>query len=343
MSKDIAKIIFEKTRYRASAEEIDSLSKNIILLEKRGLDKLNQRLVEGGRGVWDTMTEHNFAVTQALLHSPSTLISYEPEELQRSPDFKIVIGDIIYWVQVKNLSELERVNRRDKLIAKIKKSVSVINVGKFFNCYLSPYFTDNDIASLKEFVENVERKSTEKTSYLFPNTEKPKARIEFWLPGSKKLSCLTLGISGDMGGMQEITGLAEKQIRESLFNASGAFNWDAEDNMVNIIVLQADKYHDTDVCDAIFGTEFEEFKGSKHSWSRDKDGLIQEQDFSKKVSGIVAIKRKNDKPVSSNYAILYVNHKAKHNIDNMKKLMPFDKIVYYNMRTPMGEGNFKLA
>ena len=51
---EIAKKIFSGTKYQATKEEIKRLTEDMILLKKRGLGKLNQRLIEGGRGIWAT-------------------------------------------------------------------------------------------------------------------------------------------------------------------------------------------------------------------------------------------------------------------------------------------------
>lgn len=46
---DIAKSVFEGTRYKPTEQDIANLSKNLLLLEKSGLNKLNKRLMEGGK------------------------------------------------------------------------------------------------------------------------------------------------------------------------------------------------------------------------------------------------------------------------------------------------------
>ncbi|HET6516537.1 MAG TPA: hypothetical protein VFG09_15395 [Thermodesulfovibrionales bacterium] len=58
--------------------------------------------------------------------------------------------------------------------------------------------------------------------------------------------------------------------------------------------MEADNRYDIDICDALFGTEYEMFNSMKGhlGWSRNKDGLFSETDFSRKVAGVVAIKRK---------------------------------------------------
>ena len=51
---EVARKFFGGTKYQATKEEIKRLTENMILLEKRGLGKVKQRLLEGGRGIWTT-------------------------------------------------------------------------------------------------------------------------------------------------------------------------------------------------------------------------------------------------------------------------------------------------
>ena len=126
---NIARGIFDRTRYEASKDDIERLAENMALLEKRGLGKLNQRLRDIRRGIWATIAEHNFAVILVSQHSSAISIGYEPEiGLQRPPDFKVEIGDITYWIQVKDLAKLERENKQDKIIQKIKIAAKEIKV-----------------------------------------------------------------------------------------------------------------------------------------------------------------------------------------------------------------------
>ena len=101
-SKRLAANVFDATSYRATDEEIKVLAANMQLLQQRGLNKLNQRLMDGGRKIWDTFTEHNLAAKIARNHGPAAPILYEPEEegLTRPPDLKITIGETMYWIQV---------------------------------------------------------------------------------------------------------------------------------------------------------------------------------------------------------------------------------------------------
>ena len=339
---NIARKIFEGTKYQASEEDVGDLAKNMSLLEKRGLDKLNRRLIDGGRKIWDTFSEHNFGSMLIPHHSRKIPISYEPEEFQRPPDFKVVLGRVTYWIQMKRLANLERVNRQDKIVQKIKMAAHRIEVGMFFGCNLSEEFFEDDIPDLTDFITKHAKQSREGEEHFFPASEKPKAKVSFWRPNKTKLSNLTLGTSGDMN-MVEVTGLARDQIRGSLTNAAGAFSWNIDNRTINLVAMDADRRDDIDLCDAVFGTEFDHIHGNNHAWYRKNDGFFKMPDISDKLVGVIAVKRKKQNPVSDCFSLLFINDRFKERLDDLNSLLPFDKVIHFNMRPPMGKGNFDLA
>lgn len=344
------------------------------LLEKRELDKLNKRLIDGGRGIWATIAEHNFAVILVLRHSSTIPISYEPGiGSQRPPDFKVEIGDITYWIQIKDLAKLERENRQEKMIQQIKSAAKEIKVGKFFSCTLSNDFKEDWVPELVKFIKDKAVSAAEGKSLTFTDKNNQKAEIKFWSARNIALSELSLGLAGDLE-VVERTGLTKEQIKQSLLNAAGAFNWEVDERNINLIVVEADNEEDIDVCDAIFGTECEIISKYSPSWGRKDDGLFGKPDFSKKVAGVIAMKRKPEKwklspeeersvegfakecnmtpeqykeqikqksPIADYCLVLYMNNSFKHLLKGIKKLLSFDKIVYDNIRPPIGEGNFR--
>jgi len=376
----IARKIFVGTRYEASGEVIRRLADNMDLLEMRGLGKLNKRLIDSTRGIWATIAEHNFAAILVSQHCSTATICYEPDVgLQRPPDFKVEIGNAIYWIQMKDLSKLKRENRQDKIIQKIKRAAKEIKVGKFFSCKLSDDFKESYLPELINFIKDKAVSAVEGESFLFTGKNNQKAEIEFWSAGKIALSELTLGYAGDLE-MVEITGLAKEQIKQSLINAVGAFNWEVDQKNINLIVMEADNKEDLDICDALFGTESILDTKSPLGWSRKDDGLFGELDFSKRVAGVIAIKRKRERvngneifplsadaaefaeycnmtleqiketlewkdlgPVADYNRTLYINNRFKHLLEDIKRLLSFDRVVYYNMRPLMGQGNFRLS
>jgi hypothetical protein len=375
----IGRKIFAGIKYEAAEENIKRLAGNMDLLERKGLSKLNKRLIEGGRGIWATIAEHNFAVILVSQHCSTISISYEPPGLKRPPDFKVEIGGITYWIQMKDLSKLERENRQNKIIQKIKASAKEIKVGKFFSCMLSDDFKESCLPELIMFIKDKASSAFDENSFLFTGENNQNAKIEFWSAKNIELSELTLGSSGDLE-ILEITGMDREQIKQSLLNAAGAFNWEVDHKNVNLIVLEADNKKDIDICDALFGTEYEIFDNRGHRWNRKNNGFFREPDFTKKVAGVISIKRKRERvneneifPLSSDAAelakhfnmtreqvkktlewkdpgpiagysqILYMNNKFENLLVDIKRLLSFDEVVYYNMRTPMGKGNFILS
>lgn len=369
----IARKIFERSKYEASEEDVKKLADNMVLLEKRGLGKLNEKLIDSRRGVRAIIAEHNFAVILVSRHLSTIPINYEPDiGSKRRIDFKVEMGDITYWIQMKDLAKLERENRQDKIIQQIKRAAKEIKVGKYFSCKLSGDFKEECVSELINFIKDKAASAVEGETFLFTSKNNQKAEIEFWMAGKIALSELTLDRAGDLE-IVEITGLAKEQIKQSLLNAAGAFTWQVDQRNINLIVMEADNKKDIDICDAFFGTENILDTKSPLGWSRKDDGLFGELDFSKRVAGVIAIKRKRERvekvsslspeekeiscgmtpgaikealewkdpgPIADYSLILCMNNRFKHILEDIKRLLRFDKVVYYNMRPPMGKGNF---
>lgn len=376
-----ARRIFDGTRYEASDEDVKKLADNMVFLEKRGLGKLNQKLITSGRNVWFFIAEHNFAVLLASHFCSTIPIHYEPEDLKQPIDFKVEIGSVTYWLQIKKSSKPKRENRQEKMIRKIEEAAKQIKVVKFFSCQLSDNFKEDCLKELITFISDKAVSAPEEESFHFAGKNNEKAKITFWSQGSAALSELTLGSSGDPDTV-EITGQAGQQIKESLFKAAGAFTWEANERNINLIVIEADNKRDINICNALFGTEYELFIGNKQSWSRKNDGFFADAEASRKVVGVIATKRKperdeeisslspeemvhrlspqqkkvsaamtpeeikktlewtNPGPIATYSLNLYLNDRFKYLLETTKNLLGFDRVVYYNMRPPIGKSNF---
>ena len=107
--------------------------------------------------------------------------------------------------------------------------------------------------------------------------------------------------------------------------------------------MDSDKQIDIDLCDAIFGTECETVIDDKLYWGRENDGFFNMPAFFNKISGVIAMRRKEAKPVSNYFFMLFLNDNFKDRLSDLNKLLAFDKVIYENMRPPMGRGNFDLA
>ena len=337
----ISRQIFEKRRYPATEEDMRNLSRNIILLQSRGLTKLNERLIEGGRKIWDTFVEHNFAASMVSQLDPAVSISYEPAEgLQRPPDFRIIKDGITYWIQIKHLASLERENRQTNIVREIGRQISSINVGKFLGCRLAATFSVKDIAGLVSFIRQIANEVNEGKEYIFGEEASPKAILEFWLSNKASLSQLTMGISGDIEIVEQ-TGLAKEQIKQSVLNAAGAFDWPADAKTINLVGMDSNNYEDIDICDALFGTEFEFFKAGRQAWSREQDGLFRMHPFNERLVGVIVLKKISRwTPMSGYKMLLFLNEAFKNCENSVTGLFSFNQVIRYNMRSPMGFGNF---
>jgi hypothetical protein len=344
-TKEIAKRIFTGRRYEPTDEEVGRLSKNIFLLREAGLHKLNKRLIEGGRKIWDTFVEHNFAAELVLLHGKAMKIDYEPEDLQHRPDLRIIYGERTYWIQIKNLTDLERDSRRNKMMQDLKRFGKKIKVGKFFECILSDNFCEGDLEGLKQFLSQKAPIAQEGEEYGFPSETTPTAKLVFWSPMGLPISELTMGLWRDME-VVSITGLSADQIKKAVMNSSAAFEWGTATKNINIVAMNADKYHDIDLCDALFGTEYEFDRLDEHGvfhqrWSRKKDGLLYDEAFSKKVAGVISLRSKEKhSPVTEYTRIFYANERYLVYADDIRKVIPFSILARYNTRPPMGKANF---
>jgi len=337
----IAHNIYEKIKYEATEEDIISLSNNIKLLNERGLSKLNHRLIDGGKKIWDTFAEHNFASSILPIIGPRLLIDYEPtEDLQRPPDFKINKNDITFWIQIKNLACLERENRQNKIIQEIERQIKKIQVGKFLECSLNNNFAEDDIELLVSFIRNFAEEAEMGVTFFFPDESTSKARLEFWKPHKSHLSHLSLGSTGDLNAVN-LTGLAQEQIKNSVVNAAGAFNWASDERTINLIAIDSDRHDDIDICNALFGTAYEgKFPGGGH-WCRHHDGIFEKSPYHETIFGVITLRKANKwTPISPYKMSFFANKTFEDHLDNLTSLLPFEEIIHYNMRPPMGSANF---
>ena len=53
-----------------------------------------------------------------------------------------------------------------------------------------------------------------------------------------------------------------------------------------------------------------------------------------------ALKWRNPGPIADYAMILYMNDRFNHLLEDIKRLLSFEKVVYHNMRPPMEKGNF---
>jgi len=334
---NIATMIFEGAKWAASDEELKQLSNNILALEQRGLTKLNKRLIEGGTKIWDTIAEHNFGFELIEYHPSNIPILYEPNDyqgraLRRPPDFVIQKNNITFWIQMKKLSMNQKENRQSNAIKQIKRLAQDIKVNKFFWCNLSEHFDFADVKPLIDLISANAAYSIDDQKYLYPSPSHIKAEVIFWKPQKALFEFLTLGGSGDLD-VVNVTGDAKIQIRSSLMNAAGAFDWDIDERNINLIAMEIDNanHHLIDVGEAVFGDEVFKFGANgSQTWDRDNNGFFNNLKFHSKVAGVIAVHRKEHLPLSKYNKYIFVNEKYRDRLEQINLVMDFDRIIFFN-------------
>jgi hypothetical protein len=336
----------EDLRIGSTEEDIARLKANISLLEEKELSELNKRLLSQSKRFHflSTLTEHNF--TANLLNANSSIqnqqINYEPNDTggNRPPDLHINSSGINYWIQIKRFSQLKFRNMQSKIYDEIEDRVNSIEVPKFIDLQIASNFTNEDIEAL---ITLIREKSNGDDEIKHTFNGKNKAEFTFRKPNKLELKNLTFGMLGDIGAI-EITGLAKEQIKASLLKAAGAFHEDISQQNINLIVAELDgSSHDTiDLCEALYGTEFITFDptSGKSFLHRDNDGLFNEPEFSKKVAGVISIRRKNNELIDDYWQVICSNTNNKGVIDSVIRLISIDKVV--ERFSNLGKGFFDL-
>ena len=299
----VASEIFGRTKYVPDSGDVVSIAESMALVELAGLRRLNERLTHANRKVFDTIAEVNLAV-MLIRHLGASGIEYEPPNYGRRPiDFRITQQDSVLNLQMKRFGDLERDNRRAAIYERIRQKSAEIDVPKIFGISLKEEFSEVHVESLVRMLEVVAPNAFEGQSYDFRVGDVTLAGVEFWLSKSKYLSHLTLGAASD-AGVVSVTGLASDQLRASLRNAAGAFNFQVDAKNLNLVVAESDRHHDIDICEACFGTEEEIVANGRHGWHRIGDGAFAEAGISEKVVGLVALRRLDPAKPTSVYESL---------------------------------------
>ena len=324
--------ILEGAGRRFTEDDVSTLASNLLTLESRGLCRLNIRLMQGGRGILDTFAEHNLGTELVLFHDPTVLIDYEPNDgLQRPPDFRVRIGEATFWIQMKRLSISERDNRRNGVISSINRSLELIQVSLYYWFEFSEEFDETDVPDFIEFVSNLASCCEPEVSYHYPSAEGKRAYIRFLAPQNITLNHLTHGGSNDMDlDFINITGEDAKQIRGSLTNAAGAFEWNCDHQTVNLIVMESDNKYDINIGEAVFGKELWPTSGRDTAWHRDGDGFFNNEEFSGKVAGVIAIRRTAQHLITTYTKTLFINERFQNIMDQIRQLIGIDRVVFFN-------------
>lgn len=323
-------------RYEASETEKQELATRIAALEERGLSRLNKRLANANRNVEDVFAEHNFAYELIDKHPADVPLLYEPKEyngrtLKRPPDFVLRKNGITFWIQMKRLSKAERENRQSKIIEKIKERARKIPVNKFFGLSLSEDFACSDIETLIEFMSEVAADSIDNNEYPYLSSGRIKAKLTFWKPNKAILQGLTMGVAEDLNFVN-VTGQGREQIRRSLINAAKAFEWNTDDENINLVAIEigTERRHKIDLGEAVFGDEVVTCHNNKTQWRRRENGFFASSAFSHKVAGVIAVTRKESRLTSRYNKLLFTNERFNNKREQICLVMDFDEIKVFN-------------
>ncbi|WP_240420265.1 hypothetical protein [Paenibacillus periandrae] len=328
-----AQLVFERTIYNDSQQDIEMLRNNMVLLYEHGLEKVNRKLIENcknsSRNIWDFLDEHNLAVEVLKTIDKSITIEYEPDYLDGTVDFVLTGDKTEYYLQVKNLSDSERQNRRKKTIETIKKELMKIKVGKFICIQFSENFIEADV---QPFIETIKQRNSfqDNTNNYYPNEEMVRALYSFLSPNISVFEHLKIGTTSDLN-MVNVSGEDRKQIYNSLLKAAKSFTWMASANKLNFIVMEADNHYDIDISESVFGVErFHYYSNGKRSWSRDETGFFYNSEYRNHVVGVIALRRREKSPVSSYSKTLFINEMFLEQVNQINLIINIDRCFRYN-------------
>lgn len=366
MDKEINPLLISDRVF--TKEDFRRLDENIALLNSRGMGKLNSEVgnVRKIRGLWNKIAEHNFAAQLCRYH-PSLFISYEPQDppVRRPIDFVMQKGGITFNIQMKDLSDLEWVNRRSKLLIRIRDEAMKIQIGKWFVITLSNNFDDNSFERLINFIKEKAQIDSDITHPY--NDQGNRAELIFSLP-SPELTALTYRGGMLASNVRNMTGEESGQILKALKKAAGAFLRPTDHNNINLIAMEADNKRDCFIFEALYETR--SLWSVNDGWVRNDDGFFLSHRFaelSEKVAGVIALKRKKEpcepcdfpiaevkkvaesfnmatdeylrliqqegstKPICEYDAILYMNEKYGHLTGAIQTLLQFNEVVNRKM------------
>ncbi|MCG9968480.1 hypothetical protein L9W92_10495 [Pelotomaculum terephthalicicum JT] len=122
-------------------------------------------------------------------------------------------------------------------------------------------------------------------------------------------------------------------IRGCLTEAAGVFDWDTDDQNINLIVMKTGQasYRNIDLGQAVFGDEvFKYGRFGKREWHRENNGFFHDPGFCSKVAGVIVIKREEHSPISGYAKLLFINDRFKDRLEQIRLILDFDRAIYFN-------------
>ncbi|WP_307400607.1 hypothetical protein [Paenibacillus anaericanus] len=323
-----AEEVLSKTRYSNNESEIKNLAEQMELVDQHSMSTLNQTLLQNaggsGRNVPDFIAEHNF-VADLIRNDPQGVFLYEPTGYIRPPDFVLPRESTTYFLQMKRLSDGEFDNRRNNMVRRIKTRLETIAVSKFVCIHLAEDFSEQDVEPLVSLIAAEAQKANE-SEYLYHDDICPKATFTFVNPNNS-LPFLTLGGSADMNG-RDLTDEAIVQIRASFDKAIGAFTWDNDLENVNLIVIEADQYDDSDLSQAVFGEEIYSIRGRTMISSLEREGHFYQPQYIDKLCGVIALRRVQSGSFITSYRkTLFINERFESYAAEVQRVLGIDDVI----------------
>jgi hypothetical protein len=240
---------------------------------------------------------------------------------------------------MKNLSNLERENRQSKLVDRIRQGVAQIPVGRYLTISIAEDFTEAEGQLLFSQLSEAATTAIDHVDYPFIIGGQQRGSYSLSWPRTAKLEVVTLVASADLE-MIDLTGLAPTQIRGSLHKAARAFTWPVTPSVINLIALDCNMHDDIDLCDAIYGTEFDRFGPAGHSWSREPNGFFPADAPMTNVAGILSLRSIDRSPVSDYSIRCFINENHMDRLAEIERLLPMRPTIHYNMRPEPPNGTF---
>jgi hypothetical protein len=305
-----------KLELRHDQVDMDKLKEAIDYLNEKGLSDLCQKLLRStkARKFLEILTELNFTVQllNSFPLSKNSEVFYEPKDTKRPIDLVIKLDRINYFIQIKSLSNSIRENKQAQIIREIRSQIRLISSKRGLVVHISENFKKENVSEMIKFIkENLTKIDSEKFTFKAPDNVI--AEIKFHAVEKSFRDHLVLYSFGDLEAV-EITGITKDQIKGALYNAVGAFEKDSSKQNINLIVSEIKSaHHSIDFADALYGTTFSTDQNGIMRNHRDIDGLFMQENFSKKIAGVIVLHRKEmtltsqyEKVVCSNPSYDYI-------------------------------------
>jgi len=289
------KELLEKLELRYEQIDIEKLKEAIDYLNEKQLSDLCKRLLRSTKAhkFLETLTELNFTVQLLRSFPPNQALDifYEPKNTKRPIDLVIKLDRINYYIQIKSLSNSIRENQQAQVVREIRKQIKLISSKRGLIVNVSENFKKENVNAMIKFIkENLTKIDGEKFTFSGPNNLI--AEIEFKTMENSFRDHLVLYSFDDLDAV-EITNITKEQIRGALCNAADAFEKYSSKNNINLIVseIKSERYS-IDFADALYGTTLSKYQNGIMRNRRDTDGLFLQENFSKKIAGVIVLHKK---------------------------------------------------